>query len=377
MPPMSHDIQCAHSSRNRGRSIVPTSAVRTMAVATLLAAVTACSGGDSSSPTTASTVAATVPVTTIAATTTVATTSTTLAPTTTTTTLPTIDTSVLADVVAAAALGPVPEATPIKTARSDISPLEDNGCHVGWGATAPSGLACEFGDTTSDVIVVLTGDSHAAAWFGTFDEAGKANHWKIITVTKRGCPTADVRVYSAVNREILDAPYPECDTWRAAAIQYIVGLQPDLVVFPMLTRRGAVGHRGADAIREWGAGLGRTLDAVGASGAKMLVIGDTPKTNGDNIPLCVSGHQQNIAPCGNSRSKAVLDERLAVLAQTAPAHHATYVDTSNWFCTDTFCPAVIGSLVVYSDDSHLTDSYARYRAPQMAAAIQVALASNP
>jgi len=291
--------------------------------------------------------------------------------------LPTIDTSVLADVVAAAALGPVPEGTDIKNARGDISPLEDNGCHVGWGATVPSGLPCEFGDTTSDVIVVLTGDSHAAAWFGAFDEAGKANRWKIVTVTKRGCPIADVRVYSAVNRDVLDAPYPECDQWRANAIAHINSLQPDLVVFPMLTRRGAVGYRGADAIREWGEGLGRTLDAIGASGAKMLVVGDTPKSNGDNIPLCVSGHQANIAPCGNSRSKAVLDERLASIAQAAPAHHATYLDTSNWFCTESFCPAVIGGIVVYSDDSHLTDSYVRYRAPQMAIAIQVALASSP
>ncbi|CAN5574768.1 hypothetical protein BH10ACT2_BH10ACT2_25430 [soil metagenome] len=369
---MSHDSQCAHSSRNGGRSIV-----RNSAVLALLIAVVACSGGDNSSPTTAGTVAATTPTTTIAATTTAPATTTTLAPTTTTSTIPVLDTSVLADVIAAAALGPVPEGTPIKNAAYDTSPLEDNGCHVGWGATTPSALPCEFGDTKSDVVIVITGDSHVAAWFGAFDEAGKANHWKIVTVTKRGCPTADVKVYSAVNRAILDAPYPQCTTWRANAIQYINDLHADLVVFPMLTRRGVVGHSGANAIAEWGAGLGRTLDAIGASGAKLLVISDTPKTNGDNIARCVNGHPLDIAPCGNKRSKAVLTERLAVLAETAPLHHATYVDTSNWFCTDTFCPAVIGGAVVYSDDSHLSDSYARYRAPQMAAAIQLALASNP
>jgi hypothetical protein len=283
----------------------------------------------------------------------------------------------LPDVIAAAALGPVPEGTEVLEARRDISPLDDNGCHVGWGATAPSQLPCEFGDTTSDIVVVITGDSHVAAWFGAFDEAGKANGWKIVTVTKRGCPAADVRVYSAVNREVFDTPYPACDTWRENAVQYISDLHADLVVFPMLTRRNVVGHSGAGAIREWGEGLGRTLDAIGASGAKLLVIGDTPKTNGDEIPGCVSSHKQDIRPCGNSRAAAVRDDRLAELAETAPAHHATYVDPSNWFCTDTFCPAVIGNLVVYRDDSHLSDSYARYRAPQIAQAIRVALASNP
>lgn len=344
---------------------------------------TACSGGEGGNAAPTSTIAATSQTTTAApaaTTTTSATassTATTIAATTTTSTLPTIDTAVLADVIAAAALGPAPADTPIKTARSDISPLEDNGCHVGWGATAPSELPCEYGDTTSDVVIVIAGDSHVAAWFGAFDEAGKANHWKIVTVTKRGCPIADVTVYSAVNRAVLDAPYPECNKWRENAVQYINDLHADLVVFPMLTRRGVVGRRGSDAIREWGAGLGRTLDAIATSGAKLLVIGDTPKTAGDNIPLCLSAHQQDISACGNERSEAVLSERLAVLAETAPAHHATYVDPSNWFCTDTFCPAVISNVVVYSDDSHLTDSYARYRAPQIAAAIRYALALNP
>ena len=345
-------------------------------VVTVLAALAACADGASTSPTTATIGLSSLPATTVAATTTSSTSTTTTTPPTTTT-LEIIDTSVLADVIAAAALGPVPADTNIKAARFDVSPLEENGCHVGWGATAPSGLPCEFGDTTSDVVIVITGDSHVAAWFGAFDEAGKANHWKIVTVTKRGCPAADVSVYSAINRAVLDTPYPACNTWRANALQYIVDLHPDLVVFPMLTRRGLVGFSGANAIQEWGAGLGRSLDLVGASGAKLLVIGDTPKTNGENIPLCVSSHQANIAPCGNKRSKAVKDERLAVLAATAPAHHATYVDTSNWFCTETFCPAIIGSLVVYSDDSHLSDSFVRYRAPQIAQAIRVALASNP
>ena len=344
-------------------------------IATVLAVLAACSDGASTSPTTATIGAASLPPT--FATTTTSTTSTTTTLPATTTTVEVIDTSVLPDVIAAAALGPVPADTNIKKARFDISPLEENGCHVGWGATAPSLLPCEFGDTKSDVVIVITGDSHVAAWFGAFDEAGKANHWKIVTVTKRGCPAADVSVYSAIDRAVLDTPYPACDTWRANALQYIVDLHPALVVFPMLTRRGLVGFSGANAIHEWGEGLGRSLDTVGASGAKLLVIGDTPKTNGENIPLCVSSHQANIAPCGNTRAKAVKDERLASIAASAPAHHATYVDTSNWFCTETFCPAVIGSVVVYSDDSHLTDSFVRYRAPQIAQAIRVALASSP
>ncbi|MCE9622388.1 MAG: hypothetical protein K8R99_08595 [Actinomycetia bacterium] len=302
--------------------------------------------------------------------------STTSTSSTTTTTLPALYTGVLLDVVGAASRDAVPEGTPVSSAGGDESPLYGNGCHLSWSATVPKD-GCEFGDTTSDVVVVVTGDSHATAWFSAFDEAGKANHWKIVTVDKSGCPTADVFVYSSIDPEHFDEPYTACNAWRKNALMYIALLQPDLVVFPMLSRRSVVGHSGADGLREWGEGLGRSLDAVSAPGTKLLVIGDTPKTKGDNVPNCVRRHLNDVTRCGNSRAKAVRDDRLSVLADAARQHHATFVDPSNWFCTDTFCPAVIGSLVVYRDEHHITDSFARYRAPQIADAIRFALADNP
>ena len=110
-----------------------------------------------------------------------------------TTTVPAIDTSVLADVIAGAALGPVPEGTPVRSAGGDEAPVYQNGCHASWGATAPK-KGCFYGDTSSNTLVVFTGDSEAAHWFGAFDEAGKANGWKIAIVTKAGCPAADVKI---------------------------------------------------------------------------------------------------------------------------------------------------------------------------------------
>ena len=283
---------------------------------------------------------------------------------------------VLPDVIAAAALGAVPDGTPIGSAGGDQAVLYKNGCHVSWTATKPK-EGCIYGDPNSDVTVVVTGDSHATAWFGAFDEAGKANHWKIVMVDKQGCPTADVTVHSAADKSHPYVVYTACNEWRLNAIAYINSLHPTLVVFPMLSRRAVVGHPGAAAIPAWGEGLGRTIDAVRVNGTKVLVIGDTPKTNGELIPSCVAAHRKNIAPCGNTRSAAVLTERLTMLAAAAAAHHAAYVDPSNWFCTDTFCPAVIGDSVVYRDNHHLTDRYSRYRAPQMAEAINAALTASP
>jgi len=41
----------------------------------------------------------------------------------------------------------------------------------------------------------------------------------------------------------------------------------------------------------------------------------------------------------------------------------------NWFCTDTVCPTIVGNLLVYRDDNHITGSYAIFVAPLLDAAI--------
>ncbi|MEQ1872579.1 MAG: SGNH hydrolase domain-containing protein [Ilumatobacteraceae bacterium] len=339
-----------------------------IAIATMLLAG-ACSTADGSAQESEGTRPISPPTTQIA-------TTTSTSSTTTTTTQPELFTGVLLDVVGAALLEAVPDGTPVASAAGDESPLYRNGCHHSWSAITPRD-DCVFGDTTSDVVIVVTGDSHATAWFGAFDDAGKANHWKIVVVDKAGCPTADVSVYLSISPDRYDEPYTACDRWRRRALAYIALLEPDLVVFPMLSRRAVVGHSKASSLTEWGKGLGRSLDAVRGPGTKLLVIGDDPKTTVGNIPNCVMRHLDAVAACSTPRAAAVFDDRLAVIAEAARTHDATFVDPSNWFCTEDVCPAVIGNLVVYRDENHITDSFARYRAPQIADAIRFALASNP
>jgi hypothetical protein len=69
-------------------------------------------------------------------------------------------------------------------------------------------------------------------------------------------------------------------------------------------------------------------------------------------------------------------DRLLTLAAAANEHGASFVDVSNWFCTDAVCPAVVGGIVVYRDEHHLTDSFSRLRATQIASAIEAALATT-
>lgn len=340
-----------------------------------VAMLAACSVSNADEPTGSDTATSTAaPTTTVAGSIVTSSSTTSTSAATTTTELPpvTVNTAVLADVVAAASLGPVPDGTPVGRASGDRAAVYTDGCHVTWNEVAPH-KKCFYGDTSSDVLVVVTGDSEAAHWFGAFDEAAKANHWKLAMVTKQGCPTADVSVYSAADKTKRGVRYPECDEWRGNALAYIASLHPRLVVFPMLTRRSIVGVPKAVAMPYWAKGLGRSIDAVKAEGADVLVLGDTPKTSG-SVPACVASNRNDVSHCGNSRTAAVDPSHVQGLADTAAQHGASFVDPSNWLCTDAFCPAVIGNSVVYRDELHLTDRFSRTRGPQVADAIRFALA---
>ncbi|MEV8516726.1 SGNH hydrolase domain-containing protein [Dactylosporangium sp. NPDC051484] len=44
-------------------------------------------------------------------------------------------------------------------------------------------------------------------------------------------------------------------------------------------------------------------------------------------------------------------------------------DPTEWFCTDTLCPAIIGNALVYRDGSHVTTSYIKLLTPLLTAAL--------
>ena len=309
--------------------------------------------------------------TTVVASTSTTSTTTTTTSTTTTTVPPIQILGVFTDVAEAAALGPLPENFALGAAAAGKSPLYDNGCHASTAAISP--VICEFGDLQSDIVIVFTGDSHAAQWFGALEVAARTNHWKLVSMTKSSCPVADVPTYR--RRDALpdgeELLYPECDEFHKRAHAAIREMQPDLVIFPVLSRFHLVNNGG---IAAFSAGLGKSISAVAGLGTKVLVLGETPKTNGEDIPSCLARYKTDISKCANPRTRAEFPERIKFISDEAAQHSATYVNPVDWFCTAEVCPGQIGGRIVYRDYNHISDQFARYRAPQIAEAIKTALA---
>ncbi len=240
----------------------------------------------------------------------------------------------------------------IGAAYRDKPPIYADGCILGDDTSTPGD--CVFGKADSTVTVVLFGDSHAAQWFSAMNTASLDNGWRLVVLTKMGCPTADVPVTNVVRR-------PECGPWRANALARIATLHPDLVVL------SAYRYKGSDDT-SWRAGLERTMTVLRPEAARVLVLGDTPTPRSD-VPSCVAGHLRNVDMCMNTRDAAIRPGRLQAEAEVAAAHGADFVSTDDWLCTDAYCPVVIGDVLVYRDDSHLTTTAASLLTPYVAAMI--------
>jgi len=256
------------------------------------------------------------------------------------------------DAAAATEVAPSNLRPSLGQAYKDKPPIYDDGCILRDGTVTPKD--CVYGALNSAVTVVLFGDSHAAQWFTAMNAAALDQGWRLMVFTKMGCPTAEIAITNQVRS-------PECGPWREKVIERIGQLQPDLVVMSAYRYRGS-----DDAI--WKRGLDTTMTKLRPAARRVLLLGDTPTPRLD-VPSCVAGHLRNVQVCMSTRADAIRPGRLTAEYEVAQAHDADFVTTYDWLCTVQWCPVVIGDVLVYRDDSHITTTAAGLLTPYVEATL--------
>jgi hypothetical protein len=223
------------------------------------------------------------------------------------------------------------------------------------------------------VRVTLFGDSHALQWLPALDRAGRARDWRITSITKSACPSADVRYDDSG----LVANRPSCDVWRDRAVSWIRRHPQDLVIiansrgYELLDRGGRRLSKAA-ADEAWRAGLGRTLGRL-PDGVAMLVLGDVP-TPSRHVPSCLARNPRDISACQRSRAKSSVALRDLAEQAAANQHGAVFRSPAAVVCPYDPCPLVVGRVLLWRDRSHLTATFARQLAPLIARFVRQALA---
>ncbi len=264
--------------------------------------------------------------------------------------------------------GPVPAnlAPALVDAKQDRPVIYDDGCHVDPSARTPG--ECVFGDPDAATTVVLMGDSHAAQWFPAFDALGRERHWRLVSLTKSGCPPAEVTIWVGT----FERAYTECDAWRDAVFDRIADLQPDLVVVSMTYGQtpivDGVTLDGEPAREVMITAYRRTLDRLDSIAGRVALLADTPRAP-DDPPICLSSHLDDALSCATARHDAIEGDWLEEQQGVAAAVGAAFVDPTPWVCPVDPCPAVIGRYLVYRDTHHLTTTYATALRNRLAAAL--------
>lgn len=222
---------------------------------------------------------------------------------------------------------------------------------------------CEFGDRTAKRRVALVGNSHAARWLPALDALGRRDGFRVTTYFASGC------FVTTVLRKMPEAA--GCLAWASWVREDVMRKSYDLVVQSEQTAGSPAD--GSDPQTTFRRGYAEHLRIWVDAGANVLVIRDVPRP-GINVPACVRAHPHNYAACSGSRAERVRPDPLAEAAAEFRPDQVAVADLTDYFCTAKACPGVIGTVIVYSDHSHLTATYSVSLAPYLGPHVRRALA---
>ena len=212
---------------------------------------------------------------------------------------------------------------------------------------------CLYGDLTGSKTVVLFGDSHAAQWFPTLDLIAKAEHWKLLVLTKSSCPAVTVTL-----PDIGAFRNAQCATWRENSFQRITALKPWAVITSNFAHYSPPTSISVFTVW-WKNGYLTTMHRLNTlvdSHGFAIALDDTPLPKED-IPSCLSA------------SKAA-----SCLAIPSPPVFVTekvlHVNSTSWFCDSGKCPAIRSGIVVYRDTTHISVDYAIHLVPDLTASFR-------
>lgn len=215
-------------------------------------------------------------------------------------------------------------------------------------------VPCRLGATRSgDGVMVLLVDSVGAQWSPALQVVAQERGMQLVVITKSACIIADFPLFY----ERIKRMYVECERWRAAAIETIARMRPDVVVI------GSTQSYPLDA-RQWEDSTVAVLRPLAAATKRVLILAPTPILP-FNAPACVARRGRKDADGGLSAPDcaARLDaiERkdvaraLAAAADRVPG--VRLVNLNDLLCLNDVCSAVVNGKLAYRDAQHLNAAY--------------------
>ncbi|QIG44796.1 acyltransferase [Nocardioides anomalus] len=244
-------------------------------------------------------------------------------------------------------------------AKDDYSDgITDKKC-LNWPPYHETPVVCHRGDITDPVKrVALFGNSHAGQWVEAMSKIGRQNHWQVDTYIVGSC-------YSTFD------PNPSfCDDIMSDSAAELLAGKYDLVVMSTLDRADSSSAEMYEP----------TVRRAAEDGGAVLVIRDTPApADPTNVtPDCVAAHLDDFGACaGRPRKWIGVDYLTAAAKRVAKDDDRVFrVNLNKYLCRRGTCPAVIGGVIPYRDENHLTVTFAQSLVPYLTPAVERALSGS-
>jgi len=195
--------------------------------------------------------------------------------------------------------------------------------------------------------IVILGNSHAHVLNTPVLSMAEKYNWSVTSITKGFCPLTD---------ELSPGITQECLDFNEEAMQKVLDLKPDLV---LTTSTRTNGNPAVPEVLD-GAWI-RSVQQLNEAGIPVLGVRDTPRMPA-STPECIAENPQTTEVCGSSRTTSFSAES-PTDAVEGLLPDTNFMDLTRYYCPDEFCPPIIGNVVVYKDDNHVTRSYMMTLAP--------------
>jgi hypothetical protein len=237
----------------------------------------------------------------------------------------------------------------------------DHGCWARSSDGSP-GIECPFGDVRSTTKIALLGDSHAEHWLGGLDRAGATHGWRIEPHVMGGCPVSD---FSGLTSGATTRRYHECNRYREAMLTHLIAQKPRAVILSSFDSYIETGdgplseylvHESA-----WTTGLRRTYSRLSRAGIRVVVIRGTPRVPFD-VPSCLSRRAARLpfaTDCTYSLNRAFIARARRAQDVAARGLNVQFLDMSDQVCPSARCETIRNGMVMFTDNNHLTASFAR------------------
>ena len=216
---------------------------------------------------------------------------------------------------------------------------------------------CEFGPSDASQTLALFGDSHAMQWFSAFRAVATEEGWRLVTFLRPRCAARDINPPGA------SVGVEHCRQWRAQAIEKIIAARPSLIVMASYSAPTMDGQRIPTS--DVGSATRRTLERLSRAAAPIVILRDSPMPP-FHVPICLGKRYPDSSGCDFDAVAALNPEVYA--AERAAAEgmaNVRFVDMDDIICPGAVCPTIIGGLIIYRDQDHMTAAFARSLAPEL------------